>query len=43
MKVIKVPMKEDLLCRLSHEAKAHQLTRAALIREACRILSREAP
>jgi metal-responsive CopG/Arc/MetJ family transcriptional regulator len=35
MKVIKVSMKEDLLRRLSREAKARRLTRAALIREAC--------
>ena len=36
MKVVKVPMKEDLLRRLSREAKARNLTRAALIRKACR-------
>jgi predicted transcriptional regulator len=34
MKVIKVPMEEDLLQRLSRQAKARRLTRAALIREA---------
>ncbi|MGD0227296.1 MAG: ribbon-helix-helix protein, CopG family [Terriglobia bacterium] len=35
MKIIKVPIKEDLLRRLSREAKARKLSRAALIREAC--------
>jgi metal-responsive CopG/Arc/MetJ family transcriptional regulator len=35
MKVIQVAMKEDLLRRITREAKARRLTRAALIREAC--------
>jgi len=35
MKVIKVPMNDDLLRRLSREAIDRKLTRAALIREAC--------
>jgi hypothetical protein len=35
MKVIKVLMNEDLLKRLSREAKTRKLARAALIREAC--------
>ena len=35
MTIIQVAMNEDLLRRLSREAKARRLTRAALIREAC--------
>jgi len=35
MKFIQVAMEEDLLRRLSLEAKTRQLTPAALIREAC--------
>lgn len=35
MKAIMVAMEEELLLRLSTEAKARDLTRAALIREAC--------
>ena len=35
MKVIKVAMKGDFLRRISRQAKAHHLTRTALIREIC--------
>jgi hypothetical protein len=35
MKVIKVAVEEDLFLRLSRQAKARKLTRAALVREAC--------
>ena len=35
MKVIKVPMEEDLFRHLAREAKARKVTRVALIHEAC--------
>jgi metal-responsive CopG/Arc/MetJ family transcriptional regulator len=36
MEVIQVVMEEDLLQRLSREARARRLTPSALIREACK-------